>query len=439
MSSCAAWPSGRAIVSRAKLAAPLAAALVVAAEVIAKVIGGRAVDQALSAAGLDGALRPAVQDLAYGALRRYGRGDFYLSRLMSRCPDGAVRGLLLAALYRLAARPEDAHTTVDQAVTAARSLAKGRYRALVNAVLRNALRRDDELSAAAQECAEACWQHPSWWLDKLRAVYPDAWPAIVAAGNERPPMTLRVNRRRGDCRAYLAELATTGIAGRCLDDFAVMLDKPVAVDRLPGFADGRVSVQDWGAQQAAPLLDARPGMRVLDACAAPGGKTAHLLELADVDLLALDVDGERMTRIGDNLRRLGLSATVMTADCADLAAWWDGRPFERILADVPCSASGVVRRHPDIKWLRRADDIEGFAGRQRDIIEALWRVLAPGGKMLYASCSLFPEENGAQIDAFVARHPDARRLPTDENRDEWQLLPNADHDGFYYALLAKRP
>jgi 16S rRNA (cytosine967-C5)-methyltransferase len=420
-------------------AAPLAIALTGAAGVIAEVIGGRALDDALAAAAFDATLRPAVQDLAYGALRRYGRSDFYLSQLMSRPPAAALRGLLLAALYRLAERPEDAHTTVDQAVTAAASMARGKYKAVVNAVLRNAIRRADQLESAAAASDEARWQHPRWWLDALRAAYPDDWTAIAASGNERPPMTLRVNRRQAGAAAYLEDLTAAGIAGRLLDDAAIRLDRPVGVDRLPGFADGQVSVQDWGAQRAAPLLDARPGMRVLDACAAPGGKTAHLLELADLDLLALDVDAARAVRIGDNMKRLGLSATVTAADCGDPDAWWDGRPFERILADVPCSASGVVRRHPDIKWLRRAGDIEGFAVRQRNIIDALWRVLAPGGKMLYASCSLFPQENGAQIDAFVARHQDAQRLPTDENKDEWQLLPNADHDGFYYALLAKRP
>lgn len=421
-------------------AAPLATALFAAARVIAEVIGGRALDGALVAASLDGTLRPAVQDLAYGALRRYGRGDYYLSRLMARpLADASVRGLLLAALYRIEARPEDAHTTVDQAVTAAAGLAKGKYKALVNGVLRNALRRASELDAGAQGTPEVHWQHPAWWLEKLRAAYPDSWQSVAAAGNERPPMTLRVNCRQSDSNTYLAELAASGIAGRVLDDVAIRLDKPVAVDKLPGFDSGQVSVQDWGAQRAAPLLDVRPGMRALDACAAPGGKTAHLLELADPELVALDVDGERASRVTANLTRLGLSATVISADCRDLPAWWDGRPFDRILADVPCSASGVVRRHPDIKWLRRPGDIGSFARGQRNIIDALWQVLAPGGKMLYASCSLFPEENGAQVDAFVGRHGDAQRLPTNDNKDEWQLMPNADQDGFYYALLAKRP
>jgi 16S rRNA (cytosine967-C5)-methyltransferase len=421
-------------------AAPLAVALLGAARVVAAVCGGRTLDDALAADPGEGVLRAATRDLAYGALRRYGLGDFLLARLMQKPPqDANVRGLLLAALYRLAARPEDAHTTVDQAVTAAAGLARGKYRGLVNGVLRNALRRGDELAAAVQDDPVACWQHPAWWLAKLRAAYPDHWQAIAAAGNDRPPMTLRVNGRHGSATAYQAELAAAGVGARALDDTAVRLAKPVAVESLPGFADGRVSVQDWGAQRAAALLDARAGMRVLDACAAPGGKTAHLLERGDgLDLTALDADAGRAVRVGENLARLALSAEVKVADCRRLADWWDNRPFERILADVPCSASGVVRRHPDIKWLRRPGDIAGFAASQCEILDALWQVLAPGGKMLYATCSLFPEENGAQVAAFVARHADAHRLPTGADDNEWQLVPDADQDGFYYALLAKR-
>jgi 16S rRNA (cytosine967-C5)-methyltransferase len=422
-------------------AAPLAEALHAAALVVAAVIGGRNLDQALATARLAGATRAAAQDLAYGALRRYGLGDFLLGRLMERpLSDATVRALLLAALYRIEERPEDSHTTVNEAVSAASRLAGGRFKGLINGVLRNFLRRRDELAAAAAADEPARWRHPAWWLGKLRAAYPADWQAIATAGNGRPPMTLRINRRRAAATDFEAELAAAGIGGRCLDDDALLLERPLPVDRLPGFAEGRVSVQDWGAQQAAPLLDARSGMRVLDACAAPGGKTAHLLERADLDLTALDADAARAARIGDNLVRLGLAATVKTADCRDLAAWWDGRPFDRILADVPCSASGVVRRHPDIKWLRRPADIAGFARTQAEILDALWQTLAPGGRMLYATCSLFPEENGGQVAAFAARHPDAEKLPlAGRNDNEWQLLPGAEHDGFYYALLAKRP
>ena len=238
----------------------------------------------------------------------------------------------------------------------------------------------------------------------------------------------------------MTQLAAAGIAARALDATAILLDKPVPVERIPGFGEGFCSVQDWGAQTSAGLLDVKDGMRVLDACAAPGGKAAHLLETAQVDLTALDADAVRAARITDNLRRLGLTATVKVGDAREVDTWWDGRPYDRILADVPCSASGVVRRHPDAKWLRRESDIAGFAATQRAIIDALWRTLAPGGKMLYASCSVFGEENARQVEAFIGRHVDARRLPipgTATRDAQLHHLPDAEHDGFYYALLQK--
>jgi 16S rRNA (cytosine967-C5)-methyltransferase len=250
-------------------------------------------------------------------------------------------------------------------------------------------------------------------------------------------MTLRANRRRIAATDYLARLAAAGLPARLLEGGAILLERPVPVERLPGFAEGLVSVQDAGAQRAAPLLDVHDGMRVLDACAAPGGKTAHVLELANVDLLALDADAGRALRVSENLFRLGLLARVKPADCRDPDAWCDGREFDRILADVPCTASGVVRRHPDAKWLRRESDIAKFARVQGEILDALWRVLAPGGKLLYATCSLFPEENGRQVAAFAARQEDCMRLPV-AGAPELQLLPNEEHDGFYYALLEKQ-
>jgi 16S rRNA (cytosine967-C5)-methyltransferase len=250
-------------------------------------------------------------------------------------------------------------------------------------------------------------------------------------------MTLRVNRRKRSVEAYLAQLAALGIDARRVGEVAVRLAQPRGVERLPGFAAGEVSVQDAGAQLAAPLLDARDGMRVLDACAAPGGKCAHLLELADLDLLALDRDAERAARIGATHARLGLAAEVRVADAGDPDRWWDGKPFDRVLLDVPCSASGVVRRHPDIKWLRREADLDGFAREQSRLLAALWQVLVPGGKLLYATCSVFAEENGAVIDAFLARHDDARQLPL-PGIGGGSLLPDDEHDGFFYALLEKR-
>jgi 16S rRNA (cytosine967-C5)-methyltransferase len=435
---------------------PLGKALNAAATLVAAVLAGRTPDAAL--ARVSGELRPAALDLAYTALRDGGRGDFLIGRLLEKpLKDKEARALLLVALARLERRPEEAHTLVDQAVAAAAVIAKGRFKGLTNAVLRNFLRRRDELLALADADEAAHWRHPGWWLEKLRTAYPDRWQDVAAAGNSHPPMCLRVNRRRAhvvggpaDRRPvsadFLAELAAAGIAAQPLDDTAVLLDKPVPVERIPGFAAGRVSVQDWGAQRAAQLLDARDGMRVLDACAAPGGKTAHLLERANLDLLALEVDAQRAKRIAENLDRLGLRASVKVADAARPQDWWDGKPnsrYDRILADVPCSASGVARRHPDIKWLRRPQDVAGFAQTQAAILDALWPTLAPGGKMLYCTCSVFPEENGMQVRAFLARHPDARRASfsaaTGGDNEDLQLLPAATHDGFYYALLEKTP
>jgi len=257
-------------------------------------------------------------------------------------------------------------------------------------------------------------------------------------------MILRVNRRRLGADAYLKRLAEVGLAARPLGQQAVLLEKPCRVERLPGFADGEVSVQDLGAQRAAFLLDARDGMRVLDACAAPGGKTGHVLELARCELVAVDADRSRAARISENLARLQLEARVVIADCRDPESLSEGRPFDRILLDAPCSASGVVRRHPDIKWRRRRGDIAEFRQTQAQLLDAVWRVLAPGGKLLYATCSVFPEENGAQVQDFLLRRPDAEMLPHPklpgwDDDVKGQILPSAVSDGFYYALLGKLP
>ncbi|HEX6733833.1 MAG TPA: 16S rRNA (cytosine(967)-C(5))-methyltransferase RsmB, partial [Azonexus sp.] len=339
--------------------------------------------------------------------------------------------LLLVALYRLETRPEAAHTVVDQAVRAAGELAGGRFGGLVNGVLRNYLRREAELLAALAADPLASSQHPAWWLAELQRAHPENWPAISAAGNGPPPMALRVNLRRGSRAEYLELLAAEDIGAAPVGEAGLALARPLPVERLPGFAAGLVSVQDPGAQRAAELLDPAPGSRVLDACAAPGGKTAHLLERTDLDLLALDLKPARCRRVSANLERLGLAAAVLAADCARPDKWWDGQPFDAVLADVPCTASGVVRRNPDAKWLRRPEDIASFAASQARILDALWPLVRPGGKLLYATCSVFPAENGDQVARFLERQPLARR------RHEEQLLPTAEHDGFYYCLLDK--
>jgi 16S rRNA (cytosine967-C5)-methyltransferase len=357
--------------------------------------------------------------------------------LVTRSPPPELRALLYLALADLRDNPARQHTIVDQAVEAAARLAGERSRGFVNAVLRRYLREAAGLASAAEAHDEGRWRHPQWWIDRVRRALPAEWESVLAAGNARPPMTLRVNAKRASVDAYLATLAGVGLAARPLGGQAVMLDRPVAVERLPGFSDGLVSVQDWGAQRAAELLDLHDGQRVLDACAAPGGKTGAILERAAVTLAALDVDTGRLARVRDNLGRLGEHAAVIAGDAVDPPAWWDGRAFDRVLADVPCTASGVARRHPDIKWLRRAGDLVALRRLQAAILDALWQVLAPGGKLLYATCSVFPEENGAQVDAFIARQPQARRVPLAALPPHGQLLPCREHDGFFYALLEK--
>ena len=407
--------------------------LLLAARVLAGVASGQSLNEALLPLAREApAAQAAARDVAYGVLRRYGWGEFILARLLSKAlTHEQTQALLLGALYRLDTRPDSPAMVVDQAVAAAGELAGGVFKGLVNGVLRNYLRQRESLAALVAADDEAHFQHPRWWLARLRRAYPESWPAIVATGNSQPPMILRVNQRRTTPADYAERLAAAGIAAQALGTNGLLLEKAVAVDALPGFFDGLVSVQDAGAQRATELLAPAAQARVLDACAAPGGKTAHLLEAADIELLALDIDARRTQRIADNLQRLGLTATVKVADCQNLGAWWDGRPFDAILADVPCSASGVLRRHPDIKTLRRESDIRRFAQRQAAILDALWPTLKPGGRFLYATCSVFPEENGAQIDAFLVRERSAERLL------EEQLLPQKENDGFYYALLRK--
>ena len=406
-------------------------------------VKGRNLDQALDGALCDrrdwtSAQYAALRDLSYGTLRFYGQLRAVLGLLLHRpLSDERLRFLLLVALYQLQYGKSAQHAVVDHAVRAAQSL-NPRMGGLVNAVLRNFLRNHATLLEQASRDAEGRHSYPQWWIDDLRAQYGERYAAILEEGNRHPPMTLRVNRRSGTVADYLTQLERQGFAARLIGPDALQLEKPVPVDKLPGFSAGLASVQDAGAQYAAPLLDVHDGMRVLDACAAPGGKAAHILESARAEMVAVEKDEKRLRRIAENFRRLGLSAQLVHGDAADPERWWDGKPFQRILADVPCSASGVVRRHPDIKWLRRSTDIAGFAAQQLDILRALWRLLAQDGKLLYATCSVFRQENEQVIAAFLARQPDARQLPVAlPEGGNGQILPNDQHDGFFYALLQK--
>jgi 16S rRNA (cytosine967-C5)-methyltransferase len=419
--------------------AGLAPALRDAARMVAQVAAGGSLADQWSAHD-EGALqspRAALLDLTHGTLRRYGRVQAIVATLSRRGPpDAVVQALLWCSLYAMESGRYADYTVVDQAVRACGLLERWTAKGYVNGLLRTWLRERPAAEARIRHDAEALHQHPAWWIEIVRSAYPDAWQEVLAAGNSHPPMTLRVNRRRVEVGAYAERLIAAGIKAQALGGDALLLERPVPVERLPGFAAGDVSVQDAGAQRAAGLLDLAPGQRTLDACAAPGGKAAHMLERARVALTALDADPVRCERLGRNLQRLSLQATVRVGDCTRPDTWWDGQPFERILADVPCTASGVARRHPDVKWLRRSTDAAAFAARQALILGALWRVLAPGGKLLYVTCSVFPQENDDVVGAFVAQAPHARPLPLPDGLPS-QLLPGAQHDGFYYALIRK--
>ena len=385
----------------------------------------------------------ALQDIAYGCQRYAGSLRFMLSKMLNKpISNSRLESLLLVALYQLNHTRNAPHAVVNEAVENIARIGKGQYRSFANAILRRFLREKEALNSLCKTDDTAKYNYPQWWQAYLKNHYPKHWHNILAATMQPPPMTLRVNRRHGNSESYLKELEQTGLAGKALDDYAVRLHEAVSVNALPGFAEGRVSVQDWGAQQAAYLLKPQSGERILDACAAPGGKTGHLLEMADCQMTALDISSERMARVHSNLQRLGFLSEnknfqtgmvqLKSSDAADLAGWYEGKPFDAILADVPCTASGVVKRNPDIKWLRRPGDALKTARQQEPLLDSLWSVLRPGGRMLLATCSLFEEENQQQLSRFLTRHADAQ---CSESR---VLIPNGNQDGFYYALIHKQ-
>lgn len=410
-------------------------------------------------ARVEAALRPGVQALVFQVLRNLGRADALRRLLARRAPPPLADELLCVALA-LAWQPDESpyevFTLVDQSVEAAkRNPATQAQASFINACLRRFLRERDVLVEQTQKDPVAVWNHPRWWIDRVKKDHPQHWQEILRVNNSHAPMTLRVNARQSTPAQYLAQLEAAGIPAQRVGEWGLVLDRARPVHDIPGFAQGQVSVQDAAAQLAAGLLLAGLGqdragvsapLRILDACAAPGGKTAHLLELCDAQVTALDIDPARCERIHDNLRRQGLQARVLAADAGRPQAWWDGEPFDAILLDAPCTASGIVRRHPDVRWLRRETDVAQLRTIQAALLAALWPLLKPGGCLLYCTCSVFRAEGQEQVQTFVAHNKDAVLQPSPGHLlpqigVKGDALPDnlrGDHDGFFYALLQKR-
>ena len=422
----------------------------IAARALSRVLqDGQSLTAALESAlqGVEtGKDRAFIQALSYGVCRTYHRLDFILSELLDKpLKDQDVKALALVGLYQLKYMRVKPHAAVSETVLAARK--KPWAKSLINALLRSYLREQEKLEQKADNVQNAAVSHPDWLIKQIEQDWPQQAQKILLENNQQPPMALRVNLARINRDSYLQQLSEEGIVAAAVDfcPSAIILDKPVAVDLLPGFAEGLVSVQDTAAQLAAGLLDVQPGHRVLDVCAAPGGKTAHILEHQPQlkELVAVDVDESRLQRVSETLQRLKLPATLVVGDAANPQEWWDGQLFDRILLDAPCSALGVIRRHPDIKLLRRAEDIEPLQALQKNILNAVWPLLAPGGIMLYATCSILKQENEQQIDAFLAEHHDAVELPIDAawgfagSHGRQIMAGESAMDGFYYARVGK--
>ena len=436
------------------LQAPLWQLLQATSQVALAVHGGRSMTVAIEAVPKD--IRPGVQALSFQAMRWWGRAVAIRKALARKAPPAQADALLCTALslsWNDDISPYPVHTLVNQAVEAARRHKDMRAQApFVNACLRRFLRERESLLATTEADLTAQWNHPVWWVKRLKADHPEDWQAILQAAQAAAPMSLRVNLQHQTVATYLSALEAHGIQAKAVGQMGVQLAKAVPVNQLPGFNDGHVSVQDAAAQLAAPLLlnglqSGAPSLRLLDACAAPGGKTGHLLECApQAQVLALEVDPQRCQRIHDNLDRLKVQAEVLAADAGKPETWWDGQAFDGILLDAPCTASGIGRRHPDVRWLRRESDVSQLAAIQAKLLKALWPLVKPGGRLLYCTCSIFKAEGESQIQTFVQHNTDALILPSpghltpsNVNSDP-SLRDNqmGEHDGFYYALLEKR-
>ena len=380
--------------------------------------------------------------LAYGAIRFLGENQFFIQQLIDKkITNKKIEALLCVALFQLNHDQSTDFTVVNEAVEAAKLINKSWAGSFVNGVLRNFIRQKEKLQTELKNDEEAFYSYPLWWINLIKQNYPKDWESILLNGNKHPPLTLRINERQTNLKQYEEKLKSEAISYRVLGNIALELTQPTPVEKIPGFMDGEVSIQDFGAQLAAKLLDLQDGQFCLDACSAPGGKTGHMLEIADIELVSIDQQKDRLYKVKENLERLHLHAYLKCADLAAVNTWWNEKLFDRILLDAPCSASGVVRRHVDIKWLRRPRDIEMFAKQQEAMLEAMWQLLKKGGKLLYATCSIFYDENQKVINHFIKEHTDAKEVEwsvdSEYSKYENQLIPSENHDGFFYALLEK--
>lgn len=380
--------------------------------------------------------------LAYGAIRFLGENQFFIQKLIDKkITNKKIEALLCVALFQLNHDQSTDFTVVNEAVKAAKLINKSWAGSFVNGVLRSFIRQKEKLQTELKNDEEAFYSYPLWWINLIKKNYTKDWESILLNGNKHPPLTLRINERKTNLKQYEEKLKSEAISYRVLGNIALKLTQPTSVEKIPGFMDGEVSIQDFGAQLAAKLLDLQDGQICLDACSAPGGKTGHMLEIADIELVSIDQQKDRLYKVKENLERLHLHAYLKCADLTAVNTWWNEKLFDRILLDAPCSASGVVRRHVDIKWLRRPCDVEMFAKQQETMLEAMWQLLKKGGKLLYATCSIFHDENHKVIKRFIKEHTDAKEVKwtvdSQYSKYENQLIPSENHDGFFYALLEK--
>ena len=383
-----------------------------------------------------------IKDMVYGAIRDLGKSNFYINKLVkNKIENRCLEGLLHIALFQITHERSNNFTLVNEAVDAAKKI-DHKKSAFINAVLRNFLRKKDELQQELNEDESAVYSYPNWWIQKVKNQYPKNWKDILTIGNQRPPLALRINLKKIGVNEYSAildkhEINHTLVGGECL-----IINIPLGVDKIPGFSEGKVSVQDFGAQLAAHLIDLKKGHKVLDACSAPGGKACHMMELNSIELLAIESDKKRTNKIQENVDRQGLKAKILNEKISSQNKWWDKECFDRILLDVPCSASGIVRRHVDIKWLRRINDFKNFGENQQSLLRSVWPMLKENGKLLYITCSIFEEENRDVIEKFKQDAGNVSELsinfPSNVTHINNQILPSENHDGLFYALLQKK-